>query len=321
MNTSVRRTKINSIIYERGNSSDAQHRMVDFLHGLQVSTVSKRKIIEQFQSSPLPRTFVRLYTQSSPPLYRIINKALRESDLKTIDDCSYFILRLDMKIVQLSGKQTFVGRNTLYRGQFMKRAELEKWKENVNGLMYFNSFLSTTTDESIARRFISNQQKYGNDEVSILFHIDIASTTGEKQSPYAYIGHLSAIPGEDEYLFARGSVFKIRSIIEPTKDNTWHVSLSLTKQNGEQLDYWKDHILNDIGEYCSLYCLALPTYLSTHFEVVLRIFEAILIRKHTKNDSHSCVVIYNKLGTKTMRWFQQKYGCFNKYFFSMKLTW
>ena len=187
-------------------------------------------IKKNLDNTERPMNAIWYYTKSSSP-FIMINKALRENHHEMIDYYSCFISKLDEELRQLSDEQDGFNGRTLYRGQSMKRTEFENLKNNLGGLKSFNNYLSTSTELDVALLFILNKQN--DEEVNILFTIEIKLFKDKKPIPYAYIGHLSAYREEDEYLFARGSVFKIDSIVEPAEGNFWNVTLLLTNESNE----------------------------------------------------------------------------------------
>lgn len=80
-------------------------------------------------------------------------------------------------------------------------------------------------NEDIAPLFLASKCEH-DDDVGILVHFNSASSA---------IAHSSAVPDEDEVLFAREATFRACSVNESMEDNVWIVSLSLKQDNNQQL--------------------------------------------------------------------------------------
>lgn len=142
-------------------------------------------------------------------IYRIINTAIRTQNINSLIFFRCFIIDLHKQLKNLHKKyltnlsdQTII---TVYRGQSLKRGELDTL--NVNGYVSFNGFLSTTTNEDIARLFIENSS---NELIAVLWEIKI--NTKHARTIFADISSLSTIKDESEILFTIGSLFKIENI-------------------------------------------------------------------------------------------------------------
>ena len=227
------------VLSKQENSTNAKDRMLEFLRQKYDNDKSNLKIIEQFHLESSQHTAIWFYTQPSF-LHRIVNKALRKNDWTRIFIFSDFILNLDKQLQELSIEQNYIPTSVLYRGQLMKHAEFEKLKNNRGGHITFNNFLSTSSKEEVALLFAGAGQH--NDDIRILFCIDTGWSVSKKRGVYAYIGHESSFPDEEEYLFARGNVFVIRSIIVPNEHNVWRVNLLLTNEFNEHLNIFHSSI-------------------------------------------------------------------------------
>ena len=117
-------------------------------------------------------------------------------------------------------------------------------KTNRGGLLSFNSFLSTSEDELLARQYAEGC--LGDPEIqAVLFRIKIDPTI--QSSPFAAIGHLSYFgASEGEVLFSIHTVFRIQDM-ELLDSGVWRVSLCLTDDDDEQLNQFKDHICKQLG--------------------------------------------------------------------------
>ncbi|CAM4835650.1 unnamed protein product [Rotaria magnacalcarata] len=98
---------------------------------------------------------IRWYAKDSF-LYRILNAALRQNDMKTIIDLGFFVVDLHDQLAktQMEYLRTLPVKDArkfvLYRGQLMSRMELGKLKDYIGHYITVSSFFSTTSREDIA---------------------------------------------------------------------------------------------------------------------------------------------------------------------------
>lgn len=121
----------------------------------------------------------------------------------------------------------------------MSKENFERLKGNVGGLLAFNSFVSTSAEESVARSFILGIDENHPTLVAILFKIHV-DTSMKTSSPFASVAHLSQM-GEAEFLFSILPVFRIGEI-HPSEDGIWHVQLKMTMDDDEQLRQLTEYI-------------------------------------------------------------------------------
>ncbi|CAF1428833.1 unnamed protein product [Adineta ricciae] len=143
---------------------------------------------------------------------RMLNRGIRLMDGDIMTRMGFFINDLHRCIDSVNKEQHIDYTFTVYRGQGLSLTDFEQLKQTKDGLMSFNSFLSTT----------------------ILF----VMTVDPKQSTatFAFIRDLSAIEGQDEVLFAMHSVFRIQDVKATGGDNKlFEVSLTLTSDNDKEL--------------------------------------------------------------------------------------
>ncbi|CAF2623776.1 unnamed protein product [Rotaria sp. Silwood2] len=137
-------------------------------------------------------------------LYRLLNKALRTENID-IFKFRFFIKELFHQLKDASdvytkeiiecGIETF----SLYRGQSIAFDKLQKLKQCVNGLISFNTFLSTTIDRDVA--VVDAGDGSGTPVIeSVLFEM-IVNINVNRKTPFANIKHLSYFKDEDEILF------------------------------------------------------------------------------------------------------------------------
>lgn len=106
----------------------------------------------------------------------------------------------------------------------MSADELEKLKENIDGIYSVNTFFSTTRRSDIAVNFIQNVFERPFFE-KVLYEIHIRSL-GPWKWPFADIHDISCNSDESEILFDIGTTLRIDDVYELTK-YLWCVDLTL----------------------------------------------------------------------------------------------
>ena len=121
----------------------------------------------------------------------MLNRALRTMDAKLIIKLAFFISDLHRQIERLhleqfgshGGYQGF----TVYRGQGMDMKAFKKMYANKDGLLSFNSFLSTSANRSVSVDFAERASTNGQ-MVGILFVLNI--DPGRSSTPFAAIANV-----------------------------------------------------------------------------------------------------------------------------------
>jgi tetratricopeptide (TPR) repeat protein len=139
------------------------------------------------------------------------------------------MILLHKKLKELSIQQSEKISPIVYRGQMMKKKELEILQSNIGRLISMNTIISTTTDENVARGFIAGA------EIAVIFYINIANTNSNHLYPFADISRLSSMPHEKEVLFFPSAVFRIDSF-ELENDSIRIVKLTLTNETMENVE-------------------------------------------------------------------------------------
>lgn len=126
----------------------------------------------------------------------------------------------------------------------MSIEEFIQLKQNVGGLISFNSFLSTSADELISRQFaLSTLDDPSLKAIIYVINVDIALTS----SPVGYLDRrLSYFHQEQEYLWGMNTVFRISEVRE-VEDGVCQVNLTTTSENDSQLKQLTDYMRREIG--------------------------------------------------------------------------
>lgn len=161
--------------------------------------------IKEFEKDCTEDNVLKWYTKDTF-VYRLVNKAFRTRNIHFICKFRYVIILLYKKLKQLSIQQQNQFPSIVYRGQIMKKKELEIFKSKIGHLISTNTIMSTSIDKNIARGFAADA------EVGVIFHIHVTNMNSSHLHPFADISRFSSIPSEEEILFFSGSVFRIDSI-------------------------------------------------------------------------------------------------------------
>ncbi|CAF3850166.1 unnamed protein product [Rotaria magnacalcarata] len=187
--------------------------------------------INDFEQNYESKDAAKWYTKYSF-LYRLLNKSLRIETIDYIVKMRYYIHDLHNQLAEL--QSSFI--NTLnpetvlmlYRGQVMKKNQLNEIQDNIGGFMSMNSFISATQDPAVARVFSGMGENLQPDEVSVIYEMTI--DTNIRSTPYAKIDTIN--PDEQEILFSIGAIFKIEKI-DQLSANIYSVKLTMTHIDDE----------------------------------------------------------------------------------------
>ena len=195
------------------------------------------KYVDQLAHQYRQKTPIWWYT-SECLLYPMLNRAFRLMDANVMVKMGFFIGDLHRHIEELH-QQQFGGRSsqqqfTVYRGQGMDKEAYNKMVANKDGLISFNSFLTTSKVRSTSLKFA--QRALANDQmVGVLFVMDI--DPARSSTPFASIVDVGYFgKKEDEVLFSMNSIFRIGEIT-PVDGNTHlvQVQLNLTSDKDNDL--------------------------------------------------------------------------------------
>ncbi|CAF1300470.1 unnamed protein product [Adineta steineri] len=200
------------------------------------------KNIDYFEKKYQSQSPVWWYTSPSF-IYSMLNYALRSMEDDTIINMGFFIHDLHQQIQQLHQQQvhTYRGKSFIvYRGQGLSKANFKKLQKTIGGLMSFNNFLSTSTEQDMALGFAYSASE-NVDMVGILFIMSIDPCT--ESAPFASIKEESYFKHEEEILFSMHTVFRVCAIkqIENNK-HLYQVELQLTSDDDQQLRVLTDRI-------------------------------------------------------------------------------
>lgn len=180
----------------------------------------------------------RLYTKNCF-LYRQLNSVLSDEKFRDIYRHRYFIRLLCEQIgIYYNELRKTLPKDKLilYRGQATEEASIREIKKFQGHLISFNSFLSTTREENVAKLFAKNRATKQKKRVVFRITIDTRRTYDR---PFADISNFST-HSESEIIFTIGSVFRIDSVHKHDAENTYYVDLTFTNASEHGVnDYLK----------------------------------------------------------------------------------
>ncbi|CAF1264497.1 unnamed protein product [Adineta steineri] len=213
------------------------------------------KNIDQFENEYYTQSAIWWYTSPSF-IYSMLNYALRSMESDIIINMGFFMHDLHQQIQQLHQQQLSSYQDKpfiVYRGQGLSKANFEKLQQTKAGLMSFNNFLSTSTEEDISLLFAQSASD-NVDMVGILFKMLIDPRV--KSVPFASIKQTSYYNEEDEILFSMHTVFRVGAIKQmDNKNQLYQVELQLTSDDDQQLQLLTERIREEGGGGTGWYAL------------------------------------------------------------------
>ena len=247
-------------------------------------------IIKEFEDDYYAHTPIWWYTRECFT-YQMLNRALRVQDMEIIIKMGFFLRDVHQHLEKLHSKIDRHNLITVYRGKTMPNADFEEIKDKKDGLLAFNTFLSTSLNERVSLEF-AQKSLHRPDSVAVLFQITIDPSI--LSTPFAPIKSVSAIPTEDEVLFTMNTVFRIGRIIQ-AEDRLWRVELTSTKDDDQELKRLTEHIRKQISGSNRWQQLGYLLFKMGHFDKAEEIFK-ILIEETFKDDEKLHPPVFNYLG-------------------------
>jgi hypothetical protein len=176
-----------------------------------------QKNIHEFNGTYQTKDAIIWYTKTGF-LYRLLNQACRTDDIDLLFSFRFFIHDLHQQLTKLYFEQQ-LQRNPnrtliVYRGTTISKDELDMLRIPSTGkkLIWFNTFVSTSLDREVAKRYVGTSQTIN--QVGVLEEIHIDNNMDMSTMPFADIHEHSMIAGELEILMAIGTVCEVESINE-----------------------------------------------------------------------------------------------------------
>jgi tetratricopeptide (TPR) repeat protein len=265
----------------------------DYCRDVFVENPGQLKNVDKLQGNYHEKTPIWWYTYDCF-LYSMLNLALRLMNVDIMIKIGFFISDLHRHIEQLHSEQ-FGGQNSsnsfqVYRGQGMAKTEFEEMKKNKDGVLSFNSFLSTSKNYHVSRFFAESNQ-CNPDLVGILFIIKVDPSL--PSASFALINNIGHFPEEDEVLFTMNTVFRIHEITT-MDENHCLFQVKLTLSNDNDFRALTDHIREEtFPNSRGWYRLGNVLLKMGHFEKAQQVYEILL--EQAIEDSEKAP-IYHQLG-------------------------
>lgn len=234
------------------------HKSVDrqeiIRHCRQMSPSNEQDLadIDEFEKEYTSEKAIWWYSRDTC-FYRMMNKALRMHEFDTVFIFRVFIADI-AKRIRLEYENFFRkngDRNTIrvYRGQAISVPELELMKNNIDGFLSMNSFVSTSRDKKIALNFVPSRSER-DQTLPILFEIEINPKLRTKA--FADIHKISEHHGEYETLIMLGALFCIKKVFEDSHKKMWIAQLTLASEDDFRLKELFSHMKEKIGDETDL---------------------------------------------------------------------
>ena len=200
------------VILRLPRDEKAKKEMIETCRNYYRGHTKQIKLIDKFEKEYRSEDAIRWYSEQSF-VYKLVNKALRTGDYDQLNRFRYFISDLSHSLEKehenllLSDEEIL----TIYRGTKLHKQEFEQLKQNVNGLISTNGYLSTSRDRLRALLFAKKSTKRP-DVIPVLFQIHCDIKQIGRSLIFADIEKLSVFPGEQEVLFDIDAAFRIDSI-------------------------------------------------------------------------------------------------------------
>jgi tetratricopeptide (TPR) repeat protein len=206
----------------------ATKELTDFCRDLYRENEKQLRIIVEFEQDYYLHAPIWWYTREGFT-YQMLNRALRTQEVDIIIKMGFFLHDLHQQIKELHSKMEHQDLFTVYRGQGMSNVDVEKIKNSKGGLLAFNNFLSTSTDQHVSLKF-AHEALEKSDSV-VLFEMTIDPSISS--APFALLDKFSYYKSEKEILFSMHTVFRIGQI-QPIEDRLWRVELALTSDDDDR---------------------------------------------------------------------------------------
>jgi tetratricopeptide (TPR) repeat protein len=204
-------------------------------------------VINEFEHTYRSKSPIWWYTRECFT-YQLLNRALRTLEGDTIINMGFFIHDLHKQIEEVHQKQvgSYHGASfTVYRGQGLLIADFEKLVKSKGGLMSFNNFLSTSTQQKISLGFAKTALTKTN-MVGILFKMTIDPLVSS--APFASIREVSYFQTEEEILFSMHTIFRIDEINKMDNNKPlYQVDLRFTADDDQELHILTERIRNEVA--------------------------------------------------------------------------
>ncbi|CAF2108554.1 unnamed protein product [Rotaria magnacalcarata] len=265
-------------------------------------------LIREFEHDYKPNDAIWWYTRDGF-LFNMLNKALRIQNTELLFLFRFFIHDLNQQLEKNQCKTPI----QVYRCQFISAEELRNLQRSRDQFISINSFISTTSDRSVALKF-SNGSKLVNGFHRILFMIDV-DPRKVRSKPFADISALSYFKDESEVLFMVGCIFRLMNIRWDDKDKLWIIQMQLAGNEQNDLKDLFHHMREEYGggeSEADLLSYGDILYHMGKYDLAEKIYSDLRERCSTNDDSydHLCFSLAvahkeRKDFNRSLRWFHR----------------
>ncbi|CAF0737152.1 unnamed protein product [Adineta steineri] len=282
---------LKEILFEIKYKDDAKEDLVHFWYEQYHDNEAQLQTIDEFDRDYVPDSAIRWYTRENFT-YSMLNRVLRTLDIEVIIKMGFFLRDLHRQIEQLHGQQSNMQVPLIvYRGQGVSKDDFIQMRKAPGGLLSFNNFLSTSTNEQVSRIFCPNGG-HDPDVIAVLFKIHIDPTL--TRIPFAWLNGISQHDDEEEILFSMHAIFRIGEIIEIEKD-LWRIELKSTSDDDEELKEITKYIREELLGQTGWHRLSNLLFKMGEYEKAEEIYRMLLKQTH-ENDLVERYFLYSELG-------------------------
>ncbi|CAF1604384.1 unnamed protein product [Adineta ricciae] len=237
------------LLFTVESTNDAKLELADYCYNIYKSVPTQIRYIEELRTEYHAGNAIHWYTRQTF-LFKMLNKALIAQDTSTLYRFHFFIKDLHDHLERMHSlyKPSLQSRVLkVYRGLSMTMATFRKTIcAEVNNLIGFDSFLSTSLNDRIAIEFALEKQPPKTESVVFCIEIDV----DQMKRPFADISRWSEFRREQEVLFSIGTVFQIVNVAkEKSSDGIWMVDLKSVNDNDEKLQVQTQQIQSALLEF------------------------------------------------------------------------
>jgi len=238
-------TLFKRILLDMQHEWDERNAIVKFCRDHYAGNIDELTVVGEFSREYRPDKAIWWYTRECFT-FKMLNRALRLLESDIIVDMGFFIHDLHRQLEQLHREQFSTQHAqplTLYRGQALSNEDFARLQKSRDGLLAFNSFLSTSTLKSVSLDF-ARQNSTRENMVGIFFVMTIDPNI--PSATFADIKEHSYFEGEGEILFSMHTVFRIDDVLG-LGERLFEVRLTLTGDDDPELRQLTDRMEKDIG--------------------------------------------------------------------------
>jgi hypothetical protein len=188
-----------------------------------------KKQIEDFWENYNRKNAIWWYTKSDSFISHMVIKTCASLDFPALPKIGFFLRDMYIQLKELHDEQ--LGEElkpglVVFRGATISKAEFESL-QTKGALFFTRSFLSTTTNEKVARMFSGEDTRKKTDDnksVCISYQIDYI---GIEERPIAFLGKNSRFPDEQEVMLSLGIVLRVKTCkkVEGDANYSWKIQM------------------------------------------------------------------------------------------------